>query len=98
MPLVQKLQEDLKGRSDVLIVAHNSGADSPETIAQYFKDSGFAFQPLVDAGDRGADGRSLAVKYYPTNFVLGPDGRILHASVGFNEPRIRELLGAPPKG
>ena len=98
MPLVQKIQNDLKGRDDVLILAHNAGVDSHETIAKYFQDSGFTFTPIVDSGKQGADSKALGVRAYPTNIVIGPDGKVLHASVGFNETVIRKLLGAPAKG
>ena len=98
MPLVQKIQKDIEGRSDVMIVAHNAGVDSKDEISKYFKDSGFTFTPIIDAGDKGGDSRMMGVAAYPTNIVIGPDGKVLHASVGFNETLIRKLLGAPAKG
>jgi len=98
LPHVQALQNELKDREDVVILAHNTGADTPEFIGQYFQQSGFTFTPVLDAGAPGTNVKVLGARFMPCNVVVGPDGKVLHASVGFNEPVIRRLLGLPAKG
>ena len=87
---------ELNGRKDVLVLAQNSGADDRDTVARFWKDSGFTFDALLDAKAPGSNAKALGVRAYPTNFVIGPDGTLLYASTGFEEPRLRALLGLPP--
>lgn len=94
MPSVQKLHDELAGRDDVAILALNNGADTEDVVKNYWDKSGYTFPAVIDvAGEAGANARSLRAKAFPTNIVVGPDGRVLYASVGYDEVRIRELLG-----
>jgi len=94
LPSVQELHEELADRDDVAILALNSGVDDDEVVERYWEDSGFSFPAVMDVpGEEGANARSLKAKVFPTNIVVGPDGRVLYASVGYDEARIRELLG-----
>jgi len=75
-------------------VAMNSGMDSREVVDGYWKKEGFTIEALLDAdGQRGANAKAMGVVASPTNIVVGPDGKVLYASVGFDESRIRGLLG-----
>jgi len=46
-------------------------------------------------GGRGADytlGKAYGVKAYPTNYLIGADGKVLWRGVGFNEGALRGAL------
>jgi len=94
LPSIQRLHEELAGRDDIAIYALNSGADSLDVIREYWDDEGFAFPALLERGAQvGHAARDLGVKAYPTNIVLDPDGKVLYASVGWNEAAVRSVLG-----
>jgi hypothetical protein len=94
LPSVQKLYEEIDGRDDLAILAVNSGTDSKDVIESYWKKAGFDFPAVRDVeGQKGANSSALGVMAFPTNLVVGPDGKVLFASVGFNEPVIRKYLG-----
>lgn len=60
---------------------------------KYQKEGGFTF-PIV-MGGRGKDytlGKAYGVQAYPTNYLLGPDGKIVWRSVGFDEAGLRAAL------
>jgi hypothetical protein len=87
------MQEELGERDDVLILAINSGDDSRAEVAQHWANLGYDFAAVVDPpGGRGQLNQVLGAIAYPTNIVVDPDGIVLHASYGFSETRIRELL------
>lgn len=94
MPSVQKLHEELADRDDIVILAVNSGDDTREVVASYWEKAGFEFPALLDVeGGEGDNAEALGVMAFPTNLVVGPDGKVLFASVGFDEPVIRKHLG-----
>jgi hypothetical protein len=35
---------------------------------------------------------AFGVRMYPTNIVVGPDGRVLYAATGYDEPAIRAAI------
>ena len=37
-------------------------------------------------------GKAYGVQAYPTNYLIGADGKILWRSVGFDEPALRDAL------
>ena len=76
------------------IYALNSGNDPPGAIAEFWEAAGYDFTAVADLDGRaGANADSVGAAAFPVNIVVGPDGRVLHARVGFHEERIRELLG-----
>ena len=94
MPHIQKLQDDLAGRDDVVILALNRG-DEKAVVADYWADEGFTFEAVYEE-DGGANADAMGVQAFPTNIVVGNDGRVLYATVGFDaakEAHIRKLLG-----
>ena len=88
------MYEELADRDDVVILAVNGGMDTPEVVQKYWSKSGFDFPAVMDLeGQKGTIASALGVKAFPTNLVVGPDGTVRFASVGFNEPVIRKYLG-----
>ena len=88
------MHEELADRDDVVILAVNGGQDTAEVAQKYWSKSGFDFPAVMDLKGHERDiANALGVKAFPTNLVIGPDGRVRFASVGFNEPVIRKYLG-----
>ena len=44
------------------------------------------------SGEKYAVGSAYGVQAYPTNYLIGPDGKVLWRGVGFNEEAIRKAL------
>jgi hypothetical protein len=45
----------------------------------------------VDGKHHNVSGK-YGVNAYPTNYVVGPDGKVAYRGVGFNEAAIRDAL------
>lgn len=93
MPSIQKLYEELEDRDDIVILAMNSGADTKEVVEKYWAKEGFDFPALLDDRGSGSNTEALGAMAFPTNLVVGPDGKVRFASVGFDEATIRKHLG-----
>ena len=94
MPHIQKLYEELGDRDDVVILAMNRG-DEKQVVADYWAEEGFTFEAVYE-DEGGATADAMGVQAFPTNIVVGKDGRVLYATVGFDEQKeayIRKLLG-----
>jgi len=88
------MSEEIADRDDIVILAVNTGADSRDVVEKYWDKSGFSFPALLDVvGKRGATTEALGAMAFPTNLVVGPDGNVRFASVGFDEATIRKYLG-----
>lgn len=67
--------------------------DTEEQVQKYLKEGGFTFRVVM--GGRGKDytlGKAYGVQAYPTNYLVGPDGKIVWRSVGFDEAGLRAAL------
>jgi len=91
LPHLQKIYTELKEKGfDMLAVNAN---DTPEVVNKYAKESKFTF-PIV-LGGRGPQytlGTAYGVRAYPTNYLVGPGGKILWRAVGFDEAGLRDAL------
>lgn len=75
-----------------LVVALN-GSDGKDQINKYIKENNFTFQIGMKEGDQPYNVDSqYGVQAYPTNYLVGSDGKILFRSVGFDEEGIRKAL------
>ena len=78
----------------MVILALNTGSDTKDVVATYWEDQGFDFAAVLDSeGSEGSNARALGVTASPTNIVVGRDGKVTYASVGFDEAQIRYYLG-----
>ena len=86
MPGVQKLHEQFKNKPVKVfgIDTWERGGDPVE----YMKTKGYDYGLLLK-GDKVAD--AYKVSGLPTFYVIGPDGKILYASKGFEEKREAEI-------
>jgi len=90
MPHLQALWSEVsEKRDDVVFLAVNLG-DSKDVIESYWKESEFSLRPVQQEG--GSVSQAFGVRAYPTNYVIGPDGRILYRGVGYHEAKIRRAL------
>ena len=77
------------------IIAVNHG-DRAETVARYFRTSGFTFPAAL--GARGAKVfEQYAVEAYPASFLLDRDGRIVWRAVGYGAETLEQLKSALEK-
>jgi len=92
LPELQKVWSDLQEkRDDIVFLAVNIG-DEAEVINQYWKEEGFTIAPVMqDAA--GSVSTAFGVQAYPTNYVIGKDGKIAFRCVGYEEEAILKSLG-----
>ncbi len=79
-----------------MVLAVNVG-DPAEKIREYFEKEKFGFRPLLQQSDEVS--RVYKVSAYPTNYLIGADGKIAYRAVGFQEAALRAALekAAPKK-
>ena len=85
MPGVQKLHEQFQGKP--VKVLGISTWERGDPVA-YVKDKKYTFGLLIN-GDKVAE--IYKVNKIPTVYVIGPDGKIIHASTGFEESKEAEI-------
>jgi len=73
-----------------VFLAMNVG-DTAKVIRDYWSESGFTFPAMMQ--DKGEVSTSFGVRAYPSNYLIGPDGRVIWRGVGFDEGEVRTLLG-----
>ena len=73
-----------------MFLAMNVG-DTAKVIRDYWSASGFTFPAMMQA--KGEVSTSFGVRAYPSNYLIGPDGRVIWRGVGFDEGEVRKLLG-----
>ena len=85
------MYEELKDKG-LEIVAVNFN-DPAERINRYVEEGKFTF-PIVMGGTRDnyAVGPAYKVGAYPTNYLVGPDGKVLWAAMGFDGSKLRAAL------
>jgi hypothetical protein len=92
MPYLSDLWSEISSqRDDVTILAVNHG-DPEQRIADYWRERGFRHPAVRQEGS--AVSRAFGVSAYPANFVIGPTGKILYASAGYDEAAIRRALAS----
>jgi len=69
--------------------------DTEEKVSKYIADNKFNFKVVLGGeGEKYTLGKAYGVQAYPTNYLVGPDGKILWRSVGFDEAGLRAALTA----
>jgi cytochrome c biogenesis protein CcmG/thiol:disulfide interchange protein DsbE len=85
---LQKLQ-DAGARRGLVIIAVNFG-DSPDVVRAYFEKEKFTFIPALQ-NDKDVS-TAYGVQAYPTNYVIGPDGKVVFRAAGFDETSLEAAL------
>jgi len=76
-------------RQDVVFLSVDIG-DEKSVIEEYWKEKGFTMRPVRQKQSEVSD--AFGVQYYPTNYLIGPDGKILWRAVGWDEKALRAAL------
>ena len=67
--------------------------DPVDTIQKYIQEGNFTFKIVMGGeGENYTVGKAYGVMAYPTNYLVGPDGKVLWRSVGFDEAGLRAAL------
>ena len=82
MPQLKALQKKLEGRKDIVMVGISCDTDA-EKLATYVKEQGIGWLQLADykARKESAVYSDYKVQWIPSKYVIGPDGKILLATV-----------------
>ena len=82
MPQLLALQKKLKGRTDIVMVGVSFDTD-PEKLASYVKEQGIGWLQLSEfkAKKESAVSEAYHIQWIPTKYVIGPDGKVLLATV-----------------
>ena len=92
MPHLQGLWSEVsQQRKDVTFLAVNIG-DDKDVIAKWWQEGKFTLRAVRQTGDEVS--RAFGVQAYPTNYVVGPDGKVLYRGVGYDEESIKKALGS----
>lgn len=78
LPYVQKLSEQLKGRTDVVVLTLNTD-DEVGKVEPFMKENKYTFPVLLAQGY--ADGNN--VNSIPRNWVISVDGKLVFEGIGF---------------
>lgn len=65
--------------------------DEKSVIEKYWAEKGFTMRPVRQQESAVSD--AFGVMAYPTNYVIGPDGKIAWRGVGWSEEAVRSALG-----
>jgi peroxiredoxin len=91
LPHLQKIHAKLKAQG-FEIISINSG-DPANVISKYHKEQKFGF-PMVMDTKAGLVAGKYKVEAYPTNYLVGKDGKIKATFVGFDEQGLISALKA----
>lgn len=92
MPHLQSFWSEVKEtRDDVVFLCVNIG-DEKDVINEWWTKEGFSLTAVRQDDD--VVSAAFKVEAYPTNYVVGPDGTVLYRSVGYEEDKIRAIIGA----
>jgi hypothetical protein len=69
----------------------NPGIDEVAAIQKYWKEGKFSFDTIRTAGDDPTM-RKFGVHGFPTNYLIGKDGKILWRGLGFDESALHGEL------
>lgn len=90
MPQLQALWSEVKKkRDDVVFLCVNIG-DQASVINEYWEKEGFDLRAVRQDGS--AVSNAFGVQAYPTNYLIGADGKVAWRAVGYDEEAIRAFL------
>ncbi|MHC4908570.1 MAG: TlpA family protein disulfide reductase [Planctomycetota bacterium] len=91
MPQVQVLHSKYAKNPQIVILAMNVGDDN-DKMKKWWAEKKYTFPTLNDADELAG---AYGIKAFPASIVIGPDGMVLHATVGSAhevEKQIEEAL------
>lgn len=97
LPQVQVLHQKYKKNSDVVILAMNVGDDNG-AMKKWWEKKKYGFPTLNDADELA---KNYGIKAFPSSILIGPDGKVIEATVGSAyslEPALKKALEAKQKG
>ena len=83
--------DDLAARGEDVVVLCANVRDEVDVIVDYWMEKDFTMTPVRMSAKEAA--QSLGVKGFPSNIVIGPDGKVVYAETGWNEGALRKALG-----
>ena len=100
LPELQKLVAKYGDRGFRVVAVSGDGPVDAAKVAPYVASQKFTFDVVRD--EDGEIRRNFQVEVFPTTFLVGKDGTILHRQVGYRrgdekilDARLAELLGEP---
>ncbi|TAH39555.1 MAG: TlpA family protein disulfide reductase [Planctomycetota bacterium] len=90
MPHLQSLWSEVQQKwgDKVVFLCVNIG-DDKKVIEEWWSQEKFTLRAVQQEGD--AVSRAFGVQAYPTNYILGPDGKVLWRAVGFDEDNLEVM-------
>jgi len=90
MPQLQTLWSEVQEkRDDVVFLCVNIG-DEKDVIQGWWDEAKFTLNAVRQEGSVVSD--AFGVQLYPTNYLIGADGKIAWRAVGYDEAAIRKYL------
>ena len=96
LPRVQGLHEKYAKNPNVVVIAMNVGDDN-EKMKQWWNEKKYTFPTLNDADQLA---QTYGIQAFPSSVLIGPDGKVIAATVGSCyelEDELRTALESPKK-
>jgi len=87
---VSDMNDELRSQGFV-VLGVNPGIDSESAVEAYWKSTRYSFDTITTRPDDPITNR-FGVGEFPTNFLIGRDGKILWRGVGFDEDALKSAL------
>lgn len=85
---MQKIYDAYQTKGLVILAINEN--DDPETVEKYFDEEQYTFTPLLQK--KMEIHRLYQIGANPSNYIVGPDGKIVFGSEGYPEDQIRKTL------
>ena len=85
---MQKLYDAYQTKGLVILAINEN--DDPETVEKYFDEEQYTFTPLLQK--KREIHRLYQIGANPSNYIVGPHGKIVFGSEGYPEDQIRKTL------
>lgn len=89
LPLLQKnIYEKINNKNFVVLAI--SRGEATDTVKKFIKKFNYTFPVYLDKDTKVY--KLFASKYIPRNFVIGKDGKVKMATVGFNKKEFEKMI------
>ena len=86
MPLLNDLVQQYKDRDDIVFLGFAN--DTKESLGKFLGHTAFDYEIIPKSRDIAKD---FLVAAYPTNFVVGKDGKVLYAHTGLGKNTVNDI-------